>query len=181
MARTPTPTRGRSLTESFGLEIDRLIRSLPNANPSLRDSAEQPAVRPLTAHPSPAAGGLTSGALRSATPGRRQSLGTTARAIAEAPPTAQGAWARGALALTLAVSVMFWPYAAPCGWTLAGYALAVGCVTLAGAWTAWTAWRARAGTAHMLGLLVAYWGVVLAAELVLPRIGYASVRAVWAC
>lgn len=180
MARTPTPTRGRSLTESFGLEIDRLIRSLPSANPSQRDSAAQPVVRPLTANPSPRSTAPQASALRSVTP-RRQALASAARAIAEAPPTAGGAWARGALALSLALSVMYWPYAAPCGWTLAGYALAVGCVTLAGAWTAWTAWRARAGTAHMLGLLVAYWGIVLAAELVLPRIGYASVRAVWAC
>jgi hypothetical protein len=35
--------------------------------------------------------------------------------------------------------------------------------------------------AHILALVILFWGIVLAAEQVLARIGYAAERASWRC
>jgi hypothetical protein len=39
----------------------------------------------------------------------------------------------------------------------------------------------RGGAPHVLSLILVFWGIVLAAEQVLPRIGYAAERATWRC
>ncbi|MBX3175117.1 MAG: hypothetical protein KF709_11935 [Gemmatimonadaceae bacterium] len=110
-------------------------------------------------------------------------MGTNSASVraAQFATPARGAWARAALALVLAVGVIWWPYPASCGLLLGSYAAVVLSVTVVGAWTSWLAWRAQVPTAHVIGLGVSYWGIVLAAELVLPRIGYASVEAGWRC
>jgi hypothetical protein len=92
-----------------------------------------------------------------------------------------GLWARLSLALVLGVLMTQWPYAHECGVALLGYTAAVLTVIVAGSWIAFASWRRRNGYAHVLALLLAFWGVVLAAEQVLPRIGYAAEPAVWQC
>jgi hypothetical protein len=74
-----------------------------------------------------------------------------------------------------------WPYRHACGWPLAGYLGAVLSVMFTGAWIGLVAWRQRNGGAHLIGLILFFWGIVLAAEQVLPRIGYAAVQASWQC
>jgi hypothetical protein len=96
-----------------------------------------------------------------------------------------GVYARLTLATALAVSIVFWPYAARCGFGLAGYLGAVATVIVAGAWSAVWTWRHRAARAHSLSLLLVLWGLVLAAMDVLPRVGYAipttAHPATWSC
>jgi hypothetical protein len=74
-----------------------------------------------------------------------------------------------------------WPYPHECGWRLGGYLGAVGMVVLSGAWVGFASWRLRSGVVQILAQVLFYWGVVLAAEQVLPRIGYAAETASWAC
>jgi hypothetical protein len=52
---------------------------------------------------------------------------------------------------------------------------------LVAAWAAIAAWKLRVPAAHVLGLAVGFWGIVLAAEQVLPRVGYAAEVATWRC
>lgn len=89
------------------------------------------------------------------------------------------------LAIALGVGILFWPYAARCGAGLGAYLFAVGGVLLGGAWSAVWSWRHRAGRAHLLSLLLVLWGLVLAGQAILPRVGYAVPTvdhpAVWAC
>ena len=86
-----------------------------------------------------------------------------------------------ALGLALAVLITQWPYERACGWPLAGYFGAVAMVLLTGLWIAMVSWGLRSGAAHVLAFLMLFWGMALAAERVLPRIGYAAERADWSC
>jgi len=90
-------------------------------------------------------------------------------------------WARVSLGLALGVAMTQWPYRTGCGWALGWYLGAVVAVTLAGGWTALVSWKARSATAHILSLMVVFWGFVLAAEQSLPRVGYAAEQASWSC
>jgi hypothetical protein len=106
--------------------------------------------------------------------------------VAAAPTGASGdgaiaLWARVVLGLALGGVMTQWPYAHGCGWQLAGYLGAVAMVMLAGGWIAFASWRQRSGPAHLLSLLLLYWGIVLAAEQLLPRLGYAADQASWGC
>ena len=74
-----------------------------------------------------------------------------------------------------------WPYQQGCGWPLLGYLGAVVTVLLAGGWIALASWQLRSGVAHVLSLILFFWGIVLAGEQVLPRIGYAAQKASWRC
>ena len=90
------------------------------------------------------------------------------------------------LATALGVGILFWPYEARCGIGLAGYLFAVSGVVLGGVWSAVWSWRHRSGRAHVLSLLLALWGIVLAAQEILPRVGYANPAAAgkpvtWTC
>jgi len=90
------------------------------------------------------------------------------------------------LSTALAVGILFWPYEARCGIGLAGYLFAVSGVILGGVWSAVWSWRHRSGRAHLLSLLLTLWGIVLAAQEVLPRVGYANPQAAgkpvtWTC
>ncbi len=84
-----------------------------------------------------------------------------------------GVLTRLTLAVALGIGIIFWPYQARCGLGLLGYLSAVAVVTGAGLWSAVWAWRHRAGKAHVLSLLIVLWGGLLAAQEILPRIGYA--------
>lgn len=95
------------------------------------------------------------------------------RAAQHATTRSWGALLRLGLAVVLGVAIIFWPYVNRCGAGLAAYLAAVAAVGGAGVWSAIWTWRHRAGTAHVLSLLLVVWGLVLAAVEVLPRVGYA--------
>ena len=96
-----------------------------------------------------------------------------------------GAFLRLALAVALGVGMLFWPYAARCGVGLAVYLFATAAVVGGGVWSAVWTWKHRTARAHMLSLLLVVWGIVLGAQEVLPRIGYAKPTlgrpAIWSC
>ena len=96
-----------------------------------------------------------------------------------------GVFLRLLLAVALGVGMLFWPYAARCGFGLAAYLGATVAVVGAGVWSAVWAWRHRAGRAHTLALLLVLWGLLLAGIEVLPRVGYAKATlahpAIWSC
>lgn len=92
-----------------------------------------------------------------------------------------GTWARTAFGVALALSVVQWPFASPCGFPLMVHAGAIGMVMVAGVWSAGVSWRRRIGAAHVISLVTLLTGVVLALLLILPRIGYAREAASWFC
>ena len=96
-------------------------------------------------------------------------------------PVNAGAWIVTALAAAVGAAFSQWPYAYACGWSLYTYLGVVGVILVSGAWAAMWAWRARSASAHVVALGVMFWGTVLAAEQILPRIGYAAERAAWSC
>jgi hypothetical protein len=104
---------------------------------------------------------------------------------AQSTTTTLGVFARLALAVALGVAIVFWPYAARCGFGLTAYLAAVLTLVAAGVWSSIWTWRHRAARSHMLSLLLVLWGLVLGAIEVLPRTGYAipsdSHPATWSC
>jgi hypothetical protein len=54
-------------------------------------------------------------------------------------------------------------------------------VVVAGVWSSLSSWKRRMGTAHLISQLLAVWGLVLTAEVLLPRMGYAKIPATWFC
>lgn len=143
-------------------EVDRLLAQLPySGSASGRDPQSAP--RPST----PAPG-------RSSQPMVVSSAGPRGGSPA-------ALWGRVGLGLVLGALMIEWPYPTRCGWPLLGYCGAVAIVLLTGGWIALVSWKLRSGLAHVLALILVYWGIVLGAEQVLPRIGYASERASWQC
>jgi hypothetical protein len=128
---------------------------------------------------------IASVASRSTTAPRRGVVVGTARDADLSEPLAPAElvalWGRTLLALVLGAFMTQWPYAHACGWALLGYVAAVGVVIVAGAWVALASWKLHHGLAHILALMLVFWGIVLAAEQVLPRTGYAADRATWWC
>jgi hypothetical protein len=92
-----------------------------------------------------------------------------------------GAWMRVMLGLALAVGMAVWPYSHVCGGKLFFYLGGVGTLTVAGVWSAIASWERRLAVAHVLSLAILVWGLVLAAGVVLPRVGYAKSDAIWFC
>lgn len=90
-------------------------------------------------------------------------------------------WVRVLLAVAVAAGMTQWPYLHDCGTSLFLYLGAIGGVVLAGLWSSVTSWQRRMGLAHSIALLVTLWGLFLAAQAVLPRIGYARAVAHWWC
>jgi hypothetical protein len=90
-------------------------------------------------------------------------------------------WSRVALVATLGILMQTWPYAHACGLSLLGYTCAVVTLMIGAAWVAMASWKQRSGPAHLVALILFFWGIVLAAEQLLPRIGYGSPRATWQC
>lgn len=90
-------------------------------------------------------------------------------------------WGRVLLGAGLGVLMTQWPYSRSCDLPLLGYLSAVAMVMLAGGWIAFESWRLRNGPAHIVALILLFWGIVLAGEQLLPRIGYAADRAQWRC
>jgi hypothetical protein len=146
-------------------EVDRLLAQLANSGPhKAQDSA----------------------ASRNGAPGRQSVKPRRSRAIvlsAKAPSRGElvALWARLLLGITLGVAMIQWPYPYGCDLPLVTYLGAVGAVMVAGVWVALAAWRLRSGPAHVVSLVLLFWGIVLGAEQVLPRVGYAAERASWRC
>jgi hypothetical protein len=139
-------------------EVDRLLKRLPDADPTLGRGGEptvrKPAVPPgVGLHPR---GPAVSGAW----------LGT---------------WARVILGLLVGIGMTQWPYTHGCGLRLTFYLIGVGAVLAAGVWSGISSWQRRLGVAHLLSQALIIWGLVLVAREVLPRIGYAKVEAPWLC
>lgn len=160
----PSPLDPRPPKDDLAREIDRLLKQLPGADPHLRGEAEPPPA-PNPPRPVAAAG---------------------ASVAAKGPPPSLLAqrlsvWLRAVLAGALALGITQWPYAHDCGRPLYLYLGAVAGVMVGGAWASVWAWRLRSAAAHVLALVIVFWGIVLAAEQVLPRIGYAAAPAEWRC
>ena len=85
------------------------------------------------------------------------------------------------LSVALGVGILFWPYANRCGVGLSGYLVAVAAVVGSGVWSAVWTWKHRTGRAHALSILLIVWGLILGAQDVLPRIGYAKQSLPWSC
>ena len=97
------------------------------------------------------------------------------------PPTLIGLWGRVALGVALGGMMTIWPYYRECGLPLFGYLSAVAAVIVAGGWIAITAWKLRNAVAHVLALILLFWGLVLTADELLRRSGYAAEEAYWYC
>lgn len=154
--------------DSLASEIDALLKKLPGAEPDLVGGSAAPARRAAGAGPSQGA----------ATPSRpRPAVGGPS----PDPRTRLAVWSRVGLGVILGVALTQWPYRNDCGWRLLGYGAAVSVLLLVAGWCTITTWRHRAAFAHVVSLLMGFWGIVLAAEVLLPRIGYASEDATWRC
>ncbi len=92
-----------------------------------------------------------------------------------------GVWARVGLGILLGIALTQWPYQRGCGWWLLFYLLAVAIGVVTGVWGALFSWRSRLGLAHVAALGTILWGLVLTADGVLPRVGYARTPAAWRC
>ena len=155
-AREPQP-------DPMTREVDRLLAGLANIG-SQPDRDHRPSGQAPS--PSPVAKG---GPAR----GRPTEAATRRDRVA--------LWARVLLGMVLGGAITQWPYPHGCGLPLLEYLGAVAMVMVTGAWVAVASWRLRSEVAHILALLIVLWGIVLAAEQVLPRIGYAVERASWRC
>jgi hypothetical protein len=103
------------------------------------------------------------------------------RVKSRAPLRPAGVWARVMLGFLLGVALTQWPYAHACDKPLLLYLVALTTVIVAGLWGARASWRSRMGLAHVIALGTILWGLTLSAQEVLPRVGYAKVRATWRC
>ncbi|HXJ31944.1 MAG TPA: hypothetical protein VNG35_14960 [Gemmatimonadales bacterium] len=92
-----------------------------------------------------------------------------------------GTWARVGLGLLLGIGMPLWPYDHACGIKLFIYLGGVLTVVVAGVWSSLSSWKRRMGTAHLISQLLVVWGLVLTAEVLLPRMGYAKTPATWFC
>src|SRR5574341_678917 len=165
MAKNPSG-RDDSL-DGMSAEVDRLLKQLPNADPTLRGSGALSS--PMSGR-SPGLGPVTAGgsAVKS---GPRE---TSAR-------DRLGSWLKAGLGVVAGVLMTQWPYAHACGLGLYLYLGAVLAVTVAGGWASVSSWKHRMAVAHVLSLGVVLWGLVLAAAQILPRVGYAAAAAGWRC
>ncbi|MBA3444444.1 MAG: hypothetical protein H0T58_06275 [Gemmatimonadales bacterium] len=136
--------------------VDRLLAQLPGLQ-----AAAEPAPAPIRS---------SAGDIRTIANTRRSE-----------PPSVIGLWARVILGISLGIMMTAWPYFRECGLPLVGYLCAVSVVVITGGWIAVTAWKLRNSGAHILALLLLFWGLVLGADELLSRTGYAAVSASWQC
>ncbi|HEX9582732.1 MAG TPA: hypothetical protein VF970_16635 [Gemmatimonadales bacterium] len=165
MAKEPPP---RSSQDVLAREIDKLLKKLPGADPTLKGDPEPVVTRPAPTRP--AAAGATG-------PGQ----GATSPPQPSLRAQRVGVWLRAVLTAGLGAAVTQWPYATGCGWGLYLYVGVIAAVLVTGGWASVWTWRVRVAAAHVLSLVVVFWGIVLAAEQILPRVGYAAEAAAWSC
>lgn len=138
--------------------VDKLLRQLPHADPTLGAAAAKPK-RPPPPKPRPP--------LASGRPKRES--------------TPLGVWVRVLVALVLGVAITQWPYRHDCGLASAPYLIVVATILIMATWAAGGSWKHRLGVAHVLSLGLISWGLIVAAHDVLPRVGYAKAEGSWAC
>jgi hypothetical protein len=112
---------------------------------------------------------------------KRSPAAAPAGATQEGGGSRLGTWARVALGLLVGIGMPLWPYDHGCGIKLFLYLGGVVTVVVAGVWSGLSSWKRRMGVAHLLSQLLVIWGLVLAARVVLPRVGYAKEAATWFC
>lgn len=152
----PKPPPGRE-PDPMASVVDRLLAQLPGLQGA-------PAVAPQSSPRFPVV---------TATSPRRVEVSSQSEVI--------GVWIRVLLGLSLGLMMTKWPYAQTCGGPLIGYLGAVVTVMLAGGWAAMAAWRHRAGLAHVVSLILIFYGILLVEAEVLPRSGYTVGQATWFC
>ena len=167
MAKKNEPVRPKH--DALASEIDALLKKLPGADPDLLGSDAAPSRQ--------APGSVPRSGGRPPRPQARSAAGQSGSDTR----TALAVWGRVSLGVLLGVGLAQWPYRDDCGWPLLWYGLAVGVMLIVAGWCAVTTWRYRAALAHVVSLVMGFWGIVLAGELLLPRIGYASQEATWRC
>jgi hypothetical protein len=142
-------------------EVDRLLKRLPAADPTLGRGGGEPTLRRPAVTPASA---MSSGEIRAT---GRARLGT---------------WARVILGLLVGIGVApgMWPYTHGCGLRLMFYLMGVITVITAGLWSSVSSWRRRLGVAHVIAQVLIVWGVLLLTREVLPRVG-ARPQGVWMC
>ena len=144
-------------------EVDRLLKKLPLADPTLGRAAggEPTARRPAV----PGGGGTPS-----------------SRALAPGGGGRLGAWVKVGLAVLIGIGIApgIWPYTHGCGLRLIFYLLGVSTVIATGLWASVASWRRRMGFAHVVSQILIIWGVLLLTREVLPRVG-ANAAALWLC
>ena len=139
-------------------EVDKLLAKLPEADSTLgRGAPTVPRAYAAQGVHTPQTGGPAAAGSRLAT------------------------WFRVGLGLALGVGMLVWPYGHVCGFKLLFYMIGAGTVVIAGVWSGVSSWRRRMGLAHVLSLGLIVWGLLLAAGVTLPRIGYANQSADWFC
>ena len=157
----PSPSDQRP--DPLAREVDRLLAGLSTLG--ARSSGEH---RPPDTAP---------------TPGRAPSRNTPrpTKPAASTRRDRAALWGRVVLGILFAGAMTQWPYPHACDLPLLGYLGAVAMVMVAGAWIAIASWSRRSSLSHILALLLLFWGIILAAEQVLPRTGYAAERWTWRC
>lgn len=138
-------------------EVDKLLKKLPEADPTLGRGVPTVPRAPRPAGP-PGAAEIAAGS--------RERLTT---------------WLRVGLGLVLGVGMLVWPYSHICGAKLLFYMIGVTTLIVAGVWSALSSWKRRLGLAHLLSLGIVLLGLALAVGVVLPRVGYAGQDALWFC
>jgi len=139
-------------------EVDRLLKKLPNADPTLGrgdPTAQKPSLSTVTPR-----GGVV-------------------------PPSGGGrlaTWAKVALGVLVGVGVApgVWPYTHGCGLHLIFYLAGLTTVIAAGLWSSISSWKRRLGVAHVISQVLIIWGILLLTREVLPRVGDRA-TAVWIC
>lgn len=160
-------------------EVDRLLAQLDRKQQSPTPRRATPAVAEVRPEIAPATIVWASTPVPVASP---PPASPAPIASVESPAYERTAlWGRVVLGASLGILMTNWPYAHDCGWALLGYSAAVVTVLITGAWIALAAWKQHSGPAHIFALILFYWGLVLAAEQVLPRVGYGWLNATWTC
>ncbi len=146
-------------------EVDRLLKKLPYAEPSLR----APTPGGAGGEPTVKRAGVTRGS--GAHPDLSGSGGGRL-----------GTWIRVVLGVLIGVGVApgVWPYTHGCGLRLIFYLTGVGTVIAAGLWSSVSSWKRRLGFAHVIALALIIWGVLLLTGEILPRVS-ANSTALWLC
>lgn len=162
-------SRKRSTTDTIAHEVDKLLKQIPGGDPKPVAELDSESLwrKPRAEGRAPAVAASTATSDDFDEPSER-----ALQVVA---------WLRATLAAVVAAAMSQWPYAHECGLSLNIYAGVVATIMIAGGWASIWAWRVRSAGAHLLSLGVVFWGIVLAAEVILPRIGYAREVAAWAC
>lgn len=142
-------------------EVDRLLKKLPNADPTLGRAASYDPT------------------------GKKPSLSTVTPRGGVAPPSGGGrlgTWAKVALGVLVGIGVApgVWPYSHGCGLRLIFYLLGVTTVVAAGVWASLSSWKRRLGVAHVIAQVLIVWGILLMTWEVVPRVG-SHAAALWLC